>query len=78
VKPNINSVEVHPHLSNNSHPVDGVMVGAGSLWPLLWAYFFGIILWSLGDILSIGGQSPLKTCSLMGSNIPLFEIDVGK
>jgi hypothetical protein len=24
VKPNINSVEVHPQLSNNVHPVDGV------------------------------------------------------
>jgi len=32
VKPNINSVEVHPQLSNNSHPVDGALVGAGSLW----------------------------------------------
>jgi hypothetical protein len=30
VKPNINSVEVHPQLSNNRHPVDGVLVGAGS------------------------------------------------
>jgi hypothetical protein len=28
VKPNINSVEVHPQLSNNGHPVDGVLVGA--------------------------------------------------
>jgi hypothetical protein len=33
VKPNINSVEVHPQLSNNRHPVDGVLVGAGSLSP---------------------------------------------
>jgi hypothetical protein len=33
VKSNINSVEVHPRLSNNRHPVDGVLVGAGSLWP---------------------------------------------
>jgi hypothetical protein len=33
VKSNINSVEVHPQLSNNSHPVDGALVGAGSLWP---------------------------------------------
>jgi len=33
MKPNINSVEVHPQLSNNGHPVDGVLVGAGSLWP---------------------------------------------
>jgi hypothetical protein len=31
VKPNINSVEVHPQLSNSKHPVDGV--GAGSLQP---------------------------------------------
>jgi hypothetical protein len=32
VEPNINSVEVHPELSNNVHPVDDVLVGAGSLW----------------------------------------------
>jgi hypothetical protein len=31
VKPNINSVEVHPQLSkNNEHPVDGALVDAGS------------------------------------------------
>ncbi len=36
VKPNINSVEVHPQLSsnNNEHPVDGALVGAGSPWPI--------------------------------------------
>jgi hypothetical protein len=33
VKPNINSVEVHPQLSNNEHPVDGALVGVGSLSP---------------------------------------------
>jgi hypothetical protein len=27
VKPNINSVEVHPEVSNNRHPVDGGLVG---------------------------------------------------
>jgi hypothetical protein len=27
-EPNINSVEVHPQLSNNGHPVDGALVGA--------------------------------------------------
>jgi hypothetical protein len=32
VKPNINSVEIHPQLSNKGHPVDGAVVGAGSLW----------------------------------------------
>ncbi len=28
VKPNINSVEVHPQLSNDGHPVDGALAGA--------------------------------------------------
>ncbi len=32
VKPNINSVEIHPQLSNKGHLVDGALVGAGSLW----------------------------------------------
>jgi hypothetical protein len=32
MRPNINSVAVHPQLSNNGHPVDGALVGAGSLW----------------------------------------------
>jgi len=35
VKPNINSVEVHPEPSNNRHPVDGTLVDAGSGWPSL-------------------------------------------
>jgi len=30
----MNLVEVHPQLSNNRHPVDGALVGAGSLWPM--------------------------------------------
>jgi hypothetical protein len=30
-----NSVEDHPQLSHNRHPVDGALVGAGSLWPHL-------------------------------------------
>ncbi len=33
VKPNINSAEVHPQLSNNGHPVDGALVSAGSFVP---------------------------------------------
>jgi hypothetical protein len=33
VKQNINSVEVLPQLSTKGHPVDGALVGAGSLWP---------------------------------------------
>ncbi len=33
VKPNINSLEVHPKLNNNGHLVDGVLVGVSSLWP---------------------------------------------
>ncbi len=35
MKPNINSVEVHPQVSNDGHPVDGALVGAGSLGPPL-------------------------------------------
>jgi hypothetical protein len=36
VKPHMNSVEVQPQLScNGCHPVDGALVGAGSLWPNL-------------------------------------------
>ncbi len=34
VKPDINSVNVHPQLSHNRHPVDGVLVVVGSLRPL--------------------------------------------
>jgi hypothetical protein len=33
VKPNTNSVEVHPQLSNIRHLVDDVLVGASSLCP---------------------------------------------
>jgi hypothetical protein len=33
VKPNINSLEVHPQLNNNGHLVDGMVVGVNSLWP---------------------------------------------
>jgi hypothetical protein len=33
MKPGSNSVEDHPQLSHNRHPVDGALVGAGSLWP---------------------------------------------
>jgi hypothetical protein len=37
-KPNINSVEVHPQLRNNRHPVDGALVGPGSLWPIFYVH----------------------------------------
>jgi hypothetical protein len=30
MKPDINSVEVHPQLSHNGHPMDGVLVGAAN------------------------------------------------
>jgi len=32
VKPNMNWVMIHPQVSNDRHPMDGVLVGAGSLW----------------------------------------------
>jgi hypothetical protein len=34
MKRDVNSLEVHLQLSHNGHPVDGVLVGAGSLWPI--------------------------------------------
>jgi len=58
------------------------MVGAGSLWPLLWAFFlFGhnfVVLW--GYLIYWCPISFQYTFihSLMGSNIRLLEIDVGK
>ncbi len=33
MKPGSNSVEDHPQLSQNGHPVDGALVGARSWWP---------------------------------------------
>jgi hypothetical protein len=33
MKPGSNSVEDHTQQSHNRHPVDGALVGAGSLWP---------------------------------------------
>jgi hypothetical protein len=32
MKPGSNSVEDHPQRSHDGHPVDGAVVGAGSLW----------------------------------------------
>jgi hypothetical protein len=29
--PNINSIEIHTQLNNNGHPMDGTLVGVGSL-----------------------------------------------
>jgi hypothetical protein len=34
MKTGSNSVEDHPKLSHNRHPVDGALVHASSLWPL--------------------------------------------
>jgi len=31
VKPDLNSVEIHPQLSHNGLPVDGVLVAVGSV-----------------------------------------------
>jgi len=66
VKPTINSVEVHPQLSNNGYPMDGALVGAGSLWPRLrrppppplWAFFSS--LWIIDEMVQMvleGGRS---------------------
>jgi hypothetical protein len=36
MKPDINSVEVHPQLSHNGHPMDGVLVGTANFMPHEW------------------------------------------
>ncbi len=33
MKPDINSVKVHPQLSHNGHPMDGAIEGTGPVWP---------------------------------------------
>jgi len=46
VQPYTNSVEVHPQLNNNRHPVNGVLVSDGSLWPLSMYYGCNVsLLW---------------------------------
>jgi len=35
MKPNINSVEVNPQWSGDGHPLDGVLMGVGSLSPFV-------------------------------------------
>ncbi len=40
MKPNINSVKIHPQLIYNTHPVYSAVVGASSLWPPIWASIF--------------------------------------
>ncbi len=56
MQPNINSVEVHPQLSNNGHPVDGVPVGASSLWEMVYGCGWGI---NFATILDAVGNTPL-------------------
>jgi hypothetical protein len=43
MKRSSNSVEDHPQLSHNRHPVDGALVGAGSLWPRLGSSSFNFL-----------------------------------
>ncbi len=46
MKPNINSVEVHPQPSNNRYPADGALLGAGSLWPAI-PYLLGYVQYKI-------------------------------
>jgi hypothetical protein len=47
MKPDINSVEVHPQLSNSGHPVDGVLMGAGA------PYSYSIMEWGVHHNLNV-------------------------
>jgi hypothetical protein len=46
-----NSVEVHPQVSNKGHPMDGELVGAGSLWSTLGLGLFNSFNLSLCETL---------------------------
>jgi hypothetical protein len=50
VKPHTNSIEVHPQLSNNKHPMDGALVGASSLW----LFFASVFRKPVGALDSLG------------------------
>jgi hypothetical protein len=52
MRPRSNSVEDHPQLSHNGHPVDGALVGAGLLWPP----------YSHGDCITLLKTSNLERC----------------
>jgi hypothetical protein len=41
MKPGSNSVEDHPQLNHNRHPVDDALVGASSVWPGIWTLISG-------------------------------------
>jgi hypothetical protein len=54
VKPNINSIEVHPQLSHNKHLMDGTLVGDGSLQPNIgptnYLFLHGVHAFSIGKL----------------------------
>jgi hypothetical protein len=52
MRPGSNSVEDHPQLTHNGHPVDGALVGAGLLWPP----------YSRGDCITLLKTSNLERC----------------
>ncbi len=54
MKPGSNSVEDHPQLSHKRHPVDGALVGAGSLWP---------------HVINIGASSPRRNSEPLYKNL---------
>jgi hypothetical protein len=43
MKPNINSIDIHPQLSNNMHLMDVALVGVGSLWLVCTCYIFHLV-----------------------------------
>jgi hypothetical protein len=58
MKPGSNSVEEdHPQLSHKRHPVDGTLVGSGSLWPICLSF---LLPWTLVHVhFSFGLIHPL-------------------
>jgi hypothetical protein len=52
MRPGSNSVEDHPQVSHNGHPVDGALVGASLLW----------LLYSRGDCITLLKTPNLEQC----------------
>ncbi len=56
--PQANSVEVHPQLSVDRHPMDGALVGAGSPWPTFW----GLLVVQVVSFTCNGNNPWWRTC----------------
>jgi hypothetical protein len=86
MKPGSNSVEDHPQLSHNRHPVDGALVGAGSLWPCLYPVFgppftpYPLFQWypqSKDILMNLSMKCSYSTFNAQGSRLIIVVVQLG-